>query len=83
MDVLHRHDPRIVAQRVGELSVAHVESIDARRTALQQDVREAACRRADIEAHPAGNVDAERVERGGELLAAARHERRARGQRDR
>ena len=33
---LHGDDPRIGAQRIGQLSAAHVESIDARRAAAQQ-----------------------------------------------
>src|ERR1700675_2582394 len=37
---LHRHDARVAAQRPGELSAAHVESVDPARAALQQDVRE-------------------------------------------
>jgi hypothetical protein len=31
---LHRHDPSVTTQRLGELSASHVESIDARRAAL-------------------------------------------------
>ena len=43
-----------------------------RRAALQQAVREAAGRRADVQRAAAGDRDAERVERVGELDAAAR-----------
>ena len=39
---LHGHDPRVVPQRLRQLAAAHVESIDTRRAALQQAVREAA-----------------------------------------
>src|SRR5437764_1479259 len=80
--VLERYDPWIVAQHVGKLSVTHVESIDARGTALQQHVREATGRGADVETHSARHLDTERVERGGELLAAARHIWRALDERD-
>ncbi len=36
---LHGHDTRVPAQHIGELSAPHVESIDARRSAPQQDSR--------------------------------------------
>ena len=68
---LHRDDARVAAQRLGELAAAHVESVDARRAALQQHVGEAAGRRADVEADEPGRVDPERVEAGRELVAAA------------
>jgi hypothetical protein len=69
---LKRHDPWIAAQSVGELSMAHVQSIDAGRTAAQQYIRKAARRSTYIETGSAGNIDPERVERASELLAAAR-----------
>ncbi len=78
MGALHRHDPWVAAQRIGELSMTHVESIDAHRAAAQKDIREATGRGADIEAHAAADVDPELVERGVELLAAARNVRRGR-----
>ena len=59
-----------------ELAVADVERDHARGAALEQAVGEAAGRRADVEAVPARRVDAERVERVRELLAAARDEPR-------
>ena len=68
---LHRDDPRIAAQRLGELAAPDVEGVDAARAALQQDVGEAAGRRADVEADAARRVDLERIERGGQLVAAA------------
>ena len=46
---LHRDDPRVGAERLGELAATHVESVDPARAALQQDVREAAGRGADVE----------------------------------
>ena len=63
MGPLHRHHAGIAAQRLRQLSAAHVESIDARRAALQQTVGEAARGRAHVEADPARRVDPERVER--------------------
>ena len=71
----HGH-ARIVAQARVELAVADVERDHARRAALEQDVREAAGRGADVEAVAPGRVDPERVERVRELVAAARDVRR-------
>ena len=51
---LHRDDARVATQRLGELAATDVESVDAARAALQQHVREAAGRRADVEADAAG-----------------------------
>ena len=59
---LHRDDARIAPQRLGELAAAHVESVDPARAALQQHVREAAGRRADVEAD-AGPPDRSRTRR--------------------
>ena len=67
---LHRDDARVASQRFGELPASHVESVDAGRTALQEDVGEAAGRGADVEAHEPARVDPEGIERGGELVAA-------------
>ena len=64
-------DARIGAKPPIELAVADVERDDRRGAALQQHVGEAAGRRADVERAPAGGVDAEGVERAGELDAAA------------
>ncbi len=47
---LHRNHAGVTTQRLGKLSASHVESIDARSTALQQDIGEAAGRRPDVEA---------------------------------
>ena len=60
---LHRDDPRIAAQRLGQLAAAHVDRVDPGRAALEQDVGEAARRGPDVEADEAGRVDPERVER--------------------
>ena len=78
MGALHRHDARIVAQRLCQLSASHVESIDAARAAPQQHVGEAAGRRAHVEADAAAHDRSPNASSArGELLAAARHERRA------
>ena len=71
-----RHDARDRPERLGQLSAAHVESIDAARAALQQTVGEAAGRGADVQADPPDRVDPEGIERSGQLLAAARDVRR-------
>ena len=68
---LHRDDAWVAAQRLGELGATDVEGVHAGRAALEQDVREAAGRGADVEADQPGRVDPERVERGGELVAAS------------
>ena len=78
-----RDDPRVGAKLFGKLSATHVESIDTGRAALQQHVREPAGRRADVQADEPGRVDPERVERGGELVAAAADVRLRLGHRDR
>ncbi len=70
---LAHDDARIVAQLPGELPVPDIDGIDASRAALQQHVGEAAGRGADVEGDGTGGVDAEMVERMGELDAAARH----------
>src|SRR5262249_2202498 len=59
-----------------QLPVADVEPDHARCTALEEDVREAARRGADVDAVEAGRVDAETVEPVRELLSAARDVRR-------
>src|SRR3954454_15985342 len=59
-----------------QLAVADVHRDHASRASLQEDVREAAGRSADVHAVEIGRVDAEAVEAVGELLAAARHVRR-------
>jgi hypothetical protein len=80
---LHRHDASVTTQRLGELSASHVESIDARRTALQQDIGESAGRRANIEADPAGRIDVKGIQRRRQLLSAARDVARPRDELDR
>ncbi len=65
-------DPRIAAQARMELSVADVDRDDARGAAVEEDVGEAARRRADVDAVEACGVDAEPVEAVRELLSPAR-----------
>ena len=67
----HGH-PRVRAQAVVELAVGDVERRDVLRSALQQAVGEAAGGGADVQRVAAGDVDLQRVERVGELDAAAR-----------
>ena len=69
----HRH-PWVDAEAGVELAVADVEGHDVGRAALQQAVGEPPGRRADVERPTAGDVDAEVVERGVELLAASTDE---------
>ncbi len=59
-----------------ELAVADVERDHVRCAALEEDVGEAARRGTDVEAAPARDLDAERVERVRELLAAPGDEAR-------
>jgi hypothetical protein len=78
MGAFEGNDAGICAQRFGELSTPHVESIDARRAAPQQTVGEAASGGTNVETDTAGNIDTERIEGGIELFAAARDETRLR-----
>ena len=67
----HRH-ARVVAETRMELAVADVERDHARGAAPEQDVGEAAGRRADVDAAQPRGIDAEEVEPVRELLPAAR-----------
>ena len=51
---LHRDDPRIGAQALGQLAAADVECVDPPGAALEQDVGEATRRGADVEGGQAG-----------------------------
>ena len=55
-----------------QLAVTDVDRIDARRAALEQHLREAAGRRADIERDDAGHGKAEMIECGDQLHGSAR-----------
>ena len=68
----HGH-PLILTQRPRELSAADVECHDRARAALQQAVREATGRRADVETSHTGDIDPERVQR---RRRASRHRAR-------
>ena len=59
------------ASALGELAAPDVDARRPGRAALQQHVREAAGRRTRHRGNTPGRIDAERVERGGELVAAA------------
>ena len=69
---LERHHPLVAPKPIGELAPTDVDGIDPRGAALEQDVGEAAGRRADVERDQSGRVERERVERGDQLVAAAR-----------
>ena len=72
VDALDHGHAVVLAQAVVELAVGDVERDHVLGAALEQAVREAAGRGADVERAAAGDVEAERVERVGELDAAAR-----------
>ena len=74
--------PRAARAGCVQLPAADIDRVDAPGAALQQHLREAAGRGADIEADHAARIEAEMIERGHELQAAARHVRmrRARAQ---
>src|SRR3954451_7872913 len=68
----HDHAP-VATQTLVQLSVADVESDDARGPPLQQDIRESSGRRTDVDTFAAGWIDAEDVERVCKLLPAPRY----------
>ena len=68
---LEKGHARVVAQAPIELGPAHIDRQHARRPALQQAIREPSRRAPDIKAPETGRVDAEGIERPGELEAAA------------
>ena len=59
-----------------ELAVSDVDRDDARGAGLEQTVREASRRRADVDAIASRDVDVQRVERVLELLPSTRDEAR-------
>src|SRR3954452_857288 len=69
--LLHHRHAVVGAQLLVQLMRPDVEGDDARSASLEQDVGEAARRRADVDAVEAGGVAAETVEPVRELLAAA------------
>jgi hypothetical protein len=66
----------VVVEALVELSVADVDGDHAGGAALEQDIGEAAGRRAEVDCVKAARIDAERVEAVCELLAATRDVRR-------
>jgi hypothetical protein len=67
---LHRDDALVVAERIRELTTTHVDRIYAPCATLQQDICEAACRRAGVEAHATSRVNTKGVEGRSELVPA-------------
>jgi hypothetical protein len=71
-----RHHAGVGAKARVKLAVADVNCIDSGRAAGEQDIAEASGRGAEVERHPPPRVEAEGVERRGELQPAARDARR-------
>ncbi len=69
----HAH-ARVGAQPRVQLTVAHVDRVDAARAVLEQAVREAARRGAGVDGRPSLDADRETFQRGLELLPAAADE---------
>jgi len=67
--------PRVLPQLPRQLVGADVDRIDLRRAAAQQNIGEAAGRRADIERHRSRDIEAEMGQPVVELDPAARHPR--------
>lgn len=65
-------DASVNAEPVGELAVTHVDGDDVGGASLEETVGEAPGRSAEIEASQGADVDAEVVERAGELDAPSR-----------
>ena len=66
----HPH-PVIGSQRPRELSVSHIHRDHLGRTAIQQHLGESTGGRTGIQTAPAGNIDAEVLERADQLVRAA------------
>ena len=71
----HRHT-RILSHPLVQLRAAHVERDHPPRSVLEQDVREPARGRADVDGVAAGRIHAELLQRVRELLPPARDESR-------
>src|SRR5262252_10580292 len=71
--LLERDDLGPRTQPGMQLIATDIDRVDASRAAFDQDLGEAAGRGADVEAHLAGDVECQTVERMRELDAAARH----------
>ena len=81
VEPFERHDARVGLQAGVQLAVADVGRINLCRAAIEQHLREAAGRGADIESDAARGIELEGGKCGGELLPAARY--RAARRRDR
>ena len=68
---LHRDDPGILPERLGQLAPTDIEGVDADGAALEEDVGEAPGRGADIERDHPARVDLERIQRRRQLVATA------------
>ncbi len=62
-----------------QLPMSDIDRVDAFRATRQQDLREAAGRSAEVETGASIHREAEMIERGRKLQAAARHPRMRRG----
>ena len=72
IQTLAQNNARVLAQLPGELAAADIDRIDLGGAAGEQHIGEAAGRSADVEADPTRGIDAEMIERMGELQPAAR-----------
>src|SRR5439155_16399784 len=63
-------DARILPQAPVELTLPHVDRVNAERAALQQDVGKAAGRRADVDRDLSSDVEPQSIERARQLVAA-------------
>jgi len=67
------HDAGILPEAPGELAVANIHRVDARRAALKKAVRKASCRGPDVQRDTAGRIDSERVQGRLQFEAAPPH----------
>src|ERR1700730_11404282 len=74
VDALQHDHPWVLTKAPGQLTVADVDRDHRAGPARKQHVGKAARRRADVEAHPPRWIDAEGIEGGRELFAAATDE---------
>ncbi len=71
---LQAGDPGIVPERGMKLLAPHIDGVDMGRAALEQDIREPAGGRADVEADPPRRLEPEGVEGSLQLQSAPRYE---------
>ena len=72
VQAFEQRDARIRGERRIELPVADIDRDDMRGAALQQHLREAAGRGAEVERRQAGRIEAEGIEAGDQLQRRAR-----------